>query len=258
MFRFLMCFVGGWVVVDMLGIGPWLDRLTGGGILGSFVSTVAVGAVSWSAATTGWPFRLLGRWRNLRLPAGGNQAAGDGFAEMAAGAASAGFAFDGNRTAVVARDVAGRTAEAMRSSGMDEEGFVACGKTAVAVVGGGMLAVDGARGFMVDGAALEAALALADGAFVRLPATPLDRADSKALSAAIAEALSTGMIVAVDKSAYGEGFAFGDDALTAAFGPSQTTATAAVTDGHGDGNEPDYEAAFGPAAEATESRVAAS
>lgn len=245
-----MCFVGGWVVVDMLGISPWLDRLTGGGILGSVVSTVAVGAVSWSAVTTGWPIRLLGRLKDLRLPAGGNRAAGDGFAKMAAGAASVGFAFDGDRTAVFARDVADRAAEAMRSSGRKDERFVACGQTAVVVVDGSMLAMNGARGFIVDGAALEAALALTDGAFVRLPATPLDKADSKELAVAITEAVANGT-----KSSAGEVFAIGDDALADTFGPSQTTTTAAEADGHDDGGEPDYEAAFGPAVAAMESRV---
>lgn len=251
MFRFLMCFAVGWVIVDVLGIGPWLDQLTGGGILGSLVSTAAVGAVSWSAVTTGWPIRLFGRMTNLRLPSTGDRPEEDSFAEQAARAASTGVAFDGNRTSIVARDVAGRAVEAMRSSGSDDERFVACGQTAVAAVGGNMLAVDDGRGFMVGAAALEAALALSDGAFVRMPAKPLDRADSKALAAAIAEAVVNGRV-----SAAGEGFAIGVDALADAFGPS--TASAAEEDGDDDRDEPDYEAAFGPAAEATESRAAAS
>lgn len=256
MIRFLLCLAVGWVVVDMLGIGPWLDRLTGGGFLGSLASTVAVGAASWSAVTTGWPIRLLGRMTNLRLPAVGGRAGEDGFAEMVARAASTGIAFDGDRIAVVSRGVAGEAADAMRSAGKEEERFVACGQAAVAVAGGSMLALDGGRGFMVDGAVLEAGLALSDGAFVRLPSTPLDRADSKVLATAIAEALSAGTITAADKSAAREGFAICEDELTDAFGTSRSTATAAETDGDGDRGEPDYEAAFGPAAKATESRAA--
>lgn len=253
MIRFLLCLAVGWVVVDMFGIGSCLDQVTGGGILGSLVSTAAVGAASWSAVTTGWPIRLLSRMAGLRLPAAAGGAGEDGFAEMVARAASTGIAFDGDRIAVVSRGVTGEAAEAMRSARKEEERFIACGQAAVAVVGGSMLAVDGARGFMVDGTALEAALILSDGAFVRLPATPLDRADSKSLASAIAKAVADGTV-----SAAGEALAIGDDALVVAFGPSQTTSTAAETDGEGDRDEPDYEAAFGPAAEATESRAAAS